>query len=58
MFLHIFLCVTGSMTIGYIVHLLIHWRYNHDIVKFGHGVLSDIDLLIILAIVGLIVSFF
>lgn len=48
----------GSMAIGYILYIIIYWKENHCIMRFGHGLLRDDVLLIILPIVGLILSLF
>ena len=54
--LHTLLFVCGSISIGYIVHTCIYWHEMHAIVPFTDSVLSGVDLLIILAIVGFVLS--
>lgn len=56
--LNTLLFVSGSMAIGYIIYTIIYWKENHCVMKFGHGLLRDDILMIILAIVGLILSIF
>ena len=51
-----FIC--GSVSIGYILYLIFYYRQMHALVSFQNGVLDAPHILLILAIVGLILSFF
>lgn len=55
--LHTLLYVFGSMSIGYLVYSMLYYKHNHALIRLQGGILSAVDLLIILAIVGLILSF-
>lgn len=54
--IHTLKCIISSMAIGYIVYTLLYYHNNKCIVKFKGGILSTIDLMIILAVVGLFLS--
>lgn len=50
-------CSLGSMAIGYVIHIIIYWKHNHTMVNFEDQVISAIDLMHVLAVVGIILSF-
>lgn len=54
---HSIICIVASMAIGYVIYSLLYWKHNHCLVKLEIGILSAVDLLIILFVVGLVLSF-
>ena len=56
--IHTLLFITASMSIGFILWNIIYYHQMHCIVKIQYGILSAVDLMIILGVVGLILSFF
>ena len=58
MIIHILLCTLGSVSIGYAVHVLLYWREMHALVGLDDDVCSGVDLIICLAVAGLLISFF
>ena len=58
MLFHSILCILASCAIGYILLLVFYWRQMHAIVDFENLVLDAPHILLILAIIGLILSFF
>ena len=58
MLIHSLLYITASMSIGYGLYLFFYWRQMHAIVDFQDGVLDAPHIVLILAIVGLVLSFF
>lgn len=55
--LHTLLFIFGSMAIGYVIYSMLYWKHSHALVPINYGILSAVDLLVILASVGLILSF-
>ena len=55
---HSIFCITASCSIGYILYLIFYWRQMGALVPFEYGVLDAEHIMIILAVVGLILSFF
>ena len=54
---HTLFFVLASTSIGYILYLFFYWRQMHAIVELENGVLDAPHILLILAIVGLVLSF-
>ena len=50
--------VLASVSIGFVLYMFFYWRQMHALVDFEDGVLDAPHILLILAIVGLILSFF
>ena len=55
---HTLLFVLASVSIGFVLYMFFYWRQMHAIVELENGVLDAPHILLILAIVGLILSFF
>ena len=55
---HTLFFTVASAAIGYLLYLFFYWRQMHALVRFEHGVLDAPHILLILAIVGFILSFF
>ena len=58
MLMHIILMVSGTMSIGYLVHLWLYWREMHAIVPLRYDMCSGVDLMIALAVAGFIMAWF
>jgi len=54
--LHSLFFIVASMAIGYIVHKALYWHHNHTLVGFLDEILTAVDLLIVLAVVGFVLS--
>lgn len=52
------LFVTGSISIGYLVHIVLYYHEMHALVDMNDDACSGIDLIIILAVVGFVLYFF
>lgn len=55
---HTLFYVFASVSIGFILYMFFYWRQMHAIVDLENGVLDAPHILLILAIVGLVLSFF
>jgi DMSO reductase anchor subunit len=55
---HTIFFVLASVSIGFVLYLFFYWRQMHAIVDFENGVLDAPHILLILAVVGFILSFF
>ena len=58
MLFHTILMVSGTMSIGYLVHLYLYWQEMHALVPLRYDMCSGVDLMIALAVAGFIMSFF
>ena len=56
--LHTIFFITASVSIGYALYMYFYWEQMHAIVDLEDGMLDAPHILIILAIVGFILSFF
>lgn len=54
--IHIILCVSGAVSAGYIVQQILYWREMHALVPLRYDVCSGEDLIISLAVAGLVAA--
>ena len=54
---HTLFFVLASTSIGYLLYLFFYWRQMYATVELENGVLDAPHILLILAIVGLVLSF-
>lgn len=55
--IHTLFFVSASVSIGYLLYRFFYWRQMHALVDLENGVLDAPHILLILAIVGLVLSF-